>query len=259
MISFRIIKKSILLILLFEVASSFSQNNYRFRHLSVEDGLSQNSVNYIFQDHNGFIWLGTQDGLNKYDGYKFTDYRKQINDSNSISDNFILTITEDSKGNLWFTTRDGINRLNPTTEQCVRFYDDPKSQRNQAYKVLVHNKNIEIIFKDVIYRFPESMEFNVSSVQLSNNNKIISSSNSKGSYNVIIGKDGDRITQDSSGISINNQSYLIDSAQHNNWNMSNGLLESHSVNVWALPAAIDCAKEVKGSIPFVIMQRNINK
>ncbi|MCO6499599.1 MAG: hypothetical protein J5I47_04370 [Vicingus serpentipes] len=229
----KIIKKNtILFFLLFEVAFSSSQNSYRFQRFSVEDGLSQNSVNYIFQDHNGFIWLGTQDGLNKYDGYKFIHYRKQINDTNSLSDNFILTIAEDSRGNIWCTTRDGINRLNPTTGNCVRVYKNRYSQHNQAYKVFATKKTIEILFQDSIYQIPDSIEYTSSFVYLQENKKILSYSNIKGSYNVIAGKNGERITQDSLGITVNNYSYLMDTAFHNDWNMSNGLLESKDGNIW---------------------------
>ena len=58
-----------------------------FRHLAVEDGLSQNTINCIYQDYYGFMWFGTQDGLNCYDGFRFTTYRGEPEDSASLSHN----------------------------------------------------------------------------------------------------------------------------------------------------------------------------
>jgi ligand-binding sensor domain-containing protein len=88
-------------------AVALGQENIRFRRLSVEDGLSQSTVNCVLQDHEGFIWLGTQDGLNRYDGYSFKVYRHNSHDSLSISDNYINSVFEDSRGRLWIGTYSG--------------------------------------------------------------------------------------------------------------------------------------------------------
>ena len=73
--------------------SVFSQRqNIKFDHLDINSGLSQNNVMCILQDKQGFMWFGTRDGLNKYDGYKFTVYKNDVKDSNSISNNFITGI-----------------------------------------------------------------------------------------------------------------------------------------------------------------------
>src|SRR4030088_3254148 len=94
-----------LLALLFQlvvVFSSFAQKpTLKFEHLSINAGLSQNNVLCVLQDHLGFMWFGTRDGLNKYDGYTFTWYRNDLKDPNSISHNFIVDILEDSAGNIW--------------------------------------------------------------------------------------------------------------------------------------------------------------
>lgn len=79
-----------------------------FSRLSMEDGLSHNAINCIYQDRRGFMWLGTEDGLNKYDGYQFLVYYHDPLDSCSISDNRIQTIYEDAAGHLWFGTRGGL-------------------------------------------------------------------------------------------------------------------------------------------------------
>ena len=75
-----------------------------FERLSVEHGLSQSTVNGILQDREGYMWFGTLNGLNKYDGYRFVDFRHNPNDPNSISSDQIYALYEDNKGNLWVGT-----------------------------------------------------------------------------------------------------------------------------------------------------------
>lgn len=78
-----------------------------FRHLTIDDGLSQNAVFAILQDKTGFMWFGTKDGLNRYDGSTFTVYQHNAFDSTSLSSNFITNLFEDSRGRLWVGTLDG--------------------------------------------------------------------------------------------------------------------------------------------------------
>ena len=74
--------------------SSDYYSDIKFERISIEHGLSQITVQAILQDSKGFLWFGTEDGLNRYDGYKFTTFRLDDNDSASISDNFIWSIIE---------------------------------------------------------------------------------------------------------------------------------------------------------------------
>lgn len=101
---------------------SFSQKeDIQFEHLSMKDGLSMNPVMAITQDSKGFLWFGSQDGLNKYDGYKFEVFKTSDNDSTSISDNFITSLCSDNSGRLWIGTLKGLNVYNPKTNSFKRF------------------------------------------------------------------------------------------------------------------------------------------
>lgn len=81
--------------------------------LGIEHGLSNNTVRCIFRDHSGFMWFGTFDGLNRYDGYGFKIFRNKNSDTNSLVHNIISCITEDSLHNIWIGTRQGISKLEP--------------------------------------------------------------------------------------------------------------------------------------------------
>ena len=98
------------------------QPELEFGRLSLEDGLSQSTVYCVHQDRAGYLWFGTADGLNRYDGYGFTVYRRRPNDSTSLSDNTISAICEDSLGHLWVgTMAQGLNRLDPRLGRFTRF------------------------------------------------------------------------------------------------------------------------------------------
>lgn len=95
--------------------------NVRFERLPIVDSLSQQHISVIFQDSEGFMWFGTQEGLNRYDGYKIEIFTKRLGDPNSISSSWITAIIEDDKGKLWVGTRNGVNRFNPKTRSFERF------------------------------------------------------------------------------------------------------------------------------------------
>jgi two-component system, sensor histidine kinase ChiS len=92
-----------------------------FDHLSVEDGLSQSTVFTIIQDTHDYLWFGTEDGLNKFDGYEFTVYRHRTSDPRSISDNWISAVYEDRHGDLWIATRKGLDRFERTSATFIHF------------------------------------------------------------------------------------------------------------------------------------------
>ncbi|MBP6309112.1 MAG: PAS domain-containing protein [Arenimonas sp.] len=97
-------------------------NTVRFQQYGVDDGLSQTTVRALFQDKSGFIWLGTQDGLNRFDGYEFRIYRNDPSNLNSLSDNHVVAIVPDSKNGFWVGTQSaGLSHYNPINDNFQRF------------------------------------------------------------------------------------------------------------------------------------------
>jgi signal transduction histidine kinase/ligand-binding sensor domain-containing protein/DNA-binding response OmpR family regulator len=94
--------------------------NIRFINVGLQDGLSQSSVFSLQQDYLGFMWIGTRDGLNRYDSRKFHTYRNAPSDSNSLTDNYILSLLEDRNKNLWVGTRSGLNRYDRLRDKFIR-------------------------------------------------------------------------------------------------------------------------------------------
>jgi len=109
------IKSTILAILLLTAANTIGQSHY-FRHYQVENGLSNNAVICSIQDKKGFLWFGTKDGLDRFDGYTFKVFRNDPDDSGSIGNNFIHSLHEDENGILWVGTENGLYQYNATTE-----------------------------------------------------------------------------------------------------------------------------------------------
>jgi ligand-binding sensor domain-containing protein/two-component sensor histidine kinase len=116
---------------------------FKIEHLSIEQGLSQNTVRSIIQDKQGFLWFATEDGLNRYDGYRLKVYRHNQLDSNSISDNFIWILYENKKGELWIGTNNGgLNRFDKENERFVQY----KSDSSDPFSI--SNNNIRAISED---------------------------------------------------------------------------------------------------------------
>ncbi len=127
------------------VAQSYL-NDVVFEQIGTNDGLSQNDVNAIYQDVNGYMWFATHDGLNKYDGYNFTVYLPQSNNPKSISSNLVFTIDGDKKGNLWIgTSGDGLNYFSRKTEEFFHFKHDASDKTSLSddniSKILLDSKN----------------------------------------------------------------------------------------------------------------------
>jgi ligand-binding sensor domain-containing protein len=103
----------IFVILLLEINAVFANDPSVAKYLGIEHGLSNNAVTSIYQDHNGFMWFGTYDGLNRYDGYSFKIFRNIISDSTSLIDNHIYSIAGDANHNIWIGVSKGLTVYNP--------------------------------------------------------------------------------------------------------------------------------------------------
>jgi len=115
--------KPIITILFFGWSTfSFAQiNTIKFEHYTADEGLSQSTVKCIQQDEFGFMWFGTINGLNQFDGLQFNSFHFIPQDSSSLTSSNITTLFEDSKGNLWIGTADGLNLFKRATNNFQRF------------------------------------------------------------------------------------------------------------------------------------------
>jgi ligand-binding sensor domain-containing protein/serine phosphatase RsbU (regulator of sigma subunit) len=112
---------------------------------SAYDGISQSKITCLFQDSRGFLWIGTEDGLNRFDGYEFVTYSHQPNDTNSISNNYINAICEDKQGFLWIATNKGLNNLDLNTGKIAIYRHNPKNSKSVSddaiYNVYIDKQN----------------------------------------------------------------------------------------------------------------------
>ena len=114
--------------------------NIKFNHISVEQGLSNPAVKKIIQDRFGFIWIATEDGLNKYDGYTFTVYRNKLGDTTTISNNIVRTLYEDRSGELWIGTwSGGLHKFNREQENFTRLWPRKSSFKDSIISWSVVN------------------------------------------------------------------------------------------------------------------------
>jgi len=122
------------------------QQQIRVERIGVEHGLSHPRVTSIIQDQSGFIWIGTGNGLNRYDGYEFVVYRHDPTDSTSLTDSDIRGLAEDEFGNLWVGTGAGLNRLNRGEGTFTRFQHDPADDlslsNNDVTKMLIDHESV---------------------------------------------------------------------------------------------------------------------
>ena len=114
----------------------------RFDHISLEQNLSQSAVHCILQDNKGFMWFGTEDGLNRYDGYSFVVYRPEPGNPRSLSSTSITCMLIDRDDFFWIGTQCGLNRFNRDTEKFERFLHDPHIPNS-----LSHN-SINCLYQD---------------------------------------------------------------------------------------------------------------
>lgn len=122
--------------------SLFAQE-LKFSRIGAQEGLSQSVVNCVMQDRKGFMWFGTDDGLNRFDGYEMLVLKNIPDHKNSLSNNGILALYEDKNGIFWIGTNGGgLNAYDPVTSSFQRFANDPKNEES------ISNNVIKTIFED---------------------------------------------------------------------------------------------------------------
>ncbi|SDL55296.1 Signal transduction histidine kinase [Pedobacter sp. ok626] len=126
--------------------SSKAINNPYLYYLGIEHGLSNNAVTSVYQDKYGFMWIGTYEGLNRYDGYTFKVFRKNLNDKNSLLNNWIVAIHEDSHHNLLVGTKKGANLYHAATGKfsIIKFRSaNKKSILEASYPINAFDSDVE--------------------------------------------------------------------------------------------------------------------
>jgi signal transduction histidine kinase/ligand-binding sensor domain-containing protein/DNA-binding response OmpR family regulator len=108
---------------------------YQVKQYTLLDGLPDNFVNALLQDRYGFIWIGTSDGLSRFDGIRFETFRHQTGDPSSISNNKINALMEDRQGYIWAATDGGLNRYDPATETFRHFMYDPDDEHSISHDI----------------------------------------------------------------------------------------------------------------------------
>ena len=122
---------------------SYAQNGqFKFSHLDVTNGLSDNQVNCFYMDGKGFMWFGTTSGLNRYDGYKFKVFKHIANDDSSLGENHVLNIFEGPGKKLWIFSHSTISIYNATTEKFSN------NVANEVSRYHIHTDQITLVKKD---------------------------------------------------------------------------------------------------------------
>ena len=130
-------QKLFLLLFIFATNFLFAQiSNFNFRNINISDGLSNNTISSITEDKFGQIWIGTSNGLNKYNGKEFTIYRNTPGKSNSISSSETINVLSDKEGYIWIGTFNGLNRFDPKTNTFKRFYKRPTIKYSLSHSLV---------------------------------------------------------------------------------------------------------------------------
>lgn len=141
----------LLFCLLWIVPSFTDAQSYYFRHYQVENGLSNNAVICSLQDKKGFLWFGTKDGLNRFDGYSFKIFRNDPAKKESIGNNFIHCLLEDEKERLWVGTENGLYRYDAVTEN---FYKLPFNEIGIVRDIQIdQEQNLWFISNFILYQY----------------------------------------------------------------------------------------------------------
>jgi len=125
------------LLILFSISAIPQQEVLQTEQFTMEDGLSQSFVFCIEQDNTGFLWIGTQSGLNRYDGYTFKKYYFDPEDTTSLSHNYVNSIFEDKSNQLWIGTARGLNKYNRQSDSFTRFLSEPDNPNSLSSNLVM--------------------------------------------------------------------------------------------------------------------------
>ncbi len=127
-----------------------AKGQIRFKHFGTEEGLSQTTVNSFIQDRKGYMWIATQDGLNRFDGKNFVKYRNNLKDTNSLSDNFVVELALDTAGNIIACCRHGMSEYNKQASFKNYYFDEKgrKSFHNRIEKIWQLQNGYVVKFND---------------------------------------------------------------------------------------------------------------
>lgn len=125
----------IILLITTNIVYVSAYNNINFKNITSEDGLSQGTVETIIQDDQGYIWLGTNDGLCRYNGYKFKIYKHDEELENSITNNYIVDIKQDNSGNIWVGTANGLSKIDTKTDLITNYNMNDEEKSLSHYNI----------------------------------------------------------------------------------------------------------------------------
>ena len=160
------------IILFGTIGSKLFSQDFKVQRITIDQGLVNNVVKCIYQDSKGFLYIGTQDGLCKYDGYAFKEIESNINDTTSISSNNICSLLEDSKGRFWIgTLNNGINLLDRTTGKCKRYMYGNTLNNNSVISLYEDKQGTIWLYDGSLYTYhPLSDKFEVFNLKLNISN-----------------------------------------------------------------------------------------
>jgi len=162
------------LILVFEftisgISADFSHQNVEFNHITIQDGLANNRVDCMIQDHQGYMWVGTKRGLCRYNGYEFKTYRSIINDSTSLRYNQISTLLESSNGTLWVGTwSGGLHKYDRKNDNFIRVNIGTNKYNDINVTTIFEDSNgrIWVAFTDRLFLLNEESNGNIAIVEV---------------------------------------------------------------------------------------------
>ena len=125
----------IILLITTNIVYVSAYNNINFKNITSEDGLLQGTVETIIQDDQGYIWLGTNDGLCRYNGYEFKIYKHDEELENSITNNYIVDIKQDNSGNIWVGTANGLSKIDTKTDLITNYNMNDEEKSLSHYNI----------------------------------------------------------------------------------------------------------------------------